>query len=369
MQRRWGEAPWRGEEVPTRPLESSVPDVAVVGGGFTGASTAYQLARRGLQVVLLEADRIGNGASGRTGGLVLEGTARGIREGVEACVPGLERVVRKARIDCKLRVDGCWEIAHRAARNEGSALPWRDGGSPISVANTVAGGTVEPMALLTGLARAAAGAGAVIHEHARVSRIVPGERAVVEVDGVDIRARLVVVALNAWTTALLPAVRPMQSALTIACATMVLEPQQLQEIGLAGGIPFYTIDTPYLWGRLVGDGRIVFGAGLAFGSPDELESLDLDVPEVRSQFTRLENRVRRLNPALKHVDFSARWAGPIAFTDDMRPILGRLPDAPQIFVAGAYAGHGVALSVKAGELIALAIAEDRPLPGWGSPVR
>jgi len=251
-------------------------------------------------------------------------------------------------------------------RNERDALPWRDGGSPISIANTVAGGTVEPMALLTGLARAAAGAGAVIHEHARVSRIVPGERAVVEVGGAAIRARFVVVALNAWMADLLPALRPMKSALTIACATAKVDPEQLQEIGLAGGIPFYTIDTPYLWGRLVGDGRIVFGAGLAFGSPDELEKLDLDAPEVRNQFVRLEARVRALNPALKHVNFSARWAGPIAFADDMRPILGRLPDAPQIFVAGAYAGHGVALSVKAGEMIALAIAEDRPLPGWGS---
>jgi gamma-glutamylputrescine oxidase len=225
------------------------------------------------------------------------------------------------------------------------------------------------MALLTGLARAAAGAGAVIHEYARVSRIVPGERAVVEVDGAAIQARFVVVALNAWMADLLPAPPPMQSALTIACATMKLDSERLQEIGLAGGIPFYTIDTPYLWGRLVGDGRIIFGAGLAFGAPDELEELDLDAPEVRNQFARLEARVRGLNPTLKHVDFSARWAGPIAFTDDMRPILGRLPDAPRIFVAGAYAGHGVALSVKAGEMIALAIVEDRQLPRWGSPVR
>jgi gamma-glutamylputrescine oxidase len=225
------------------------------------------------------------------------------------------------------------------------------------------------MALLTGLARAAAGAGAVIHDHARASRIVPGERALVEVEGAVIRARFVVVALNAWTTALFPALQPMESALTIACASEVIDPEGLREIGLDGGIPFYTVDQPYLWGRLVGDGRIVFGAGLAFGSPDELEKLDLDAPEVRNQFVRLEARVRALNPALRHVDFSARWAGPIAFRENMRPILGRLPDAPRIFVAGAYAGHGVALSVKAGEMIALAITEDRQLPAWGSPVR
>src|SRR5260370_19142738 len=161
----------------------------------------------------------------------------------------------------------------------------------------------------------------------------------------------------------------MERAMRIGWANMELASGRLQEIGLAGGIPFYPIDTPYLWGRLVGDGRIIFGAGLAFGAPDEPEELDLDAPEVRNQFARLEARVRGLNPTLKHVDFSARWAGPIAFTDHMKPTLSRLPDAPRIFVAGAYAGHGVALSVKAGEMIALAIVEDRQLPRWGSPVR
>ena len=68
-----------------------MPDVAIVGGGLTGASTAYHLAKMGIRAVLFEAGLIGDGASGRTGGLVLEGTAAGILDRVEACVPGLKR--------------------------------------------------------------------------------------------------------------------------------------------------------------------------------------------------------------------------------------------------------------------------------------
>src|SRR5580704_2706686 len=90
----WGEAPWpRGPELANAPATSGNPEVAIIGGGLTGTSTALHLARRGIRCVVYEAGLIADGASGRTGGLVLEGTAVGIKEDVDASVPGLARVV------------------------------------------------------------------------------------------------------------------------------------------------------------------------------------------------------------------------------------------------------------------------------------
>jgi len=69
------------------------------------------------------------------------------------------------------------------------------------------------------------------------------------------------------------------------------------------------------------------------------------------------------------VRFEAAWAGPIAFTDDSIPLLGPHPQQPRVLIAGGYAGHGVALSVRTGELLASAIENDSPLPRWGSLAR
>src|ERR1700732_3549546 len=133
--RPWGEPPWRGTTVPTRALECSTPEVAIIGGGFTGVSAAYHLARRGIRPIVLEAGRLGDGASGRTGGIVLEGTARGIMEGADRCVPTLERLVREARINCDLKLPGCWEIEHSDSAN--GALPWTDDGHGVRIVRTV----------------------------------------------------------------------------------------------------------------------------------------------------------------------------------------------------------------------------------------
>ncbi|MGH7839523.1 MAG: NAD(P)/FAD-dependent oxidoreductase, partial [Candidatus Binataceae bacterium] len=259
--RLWGEAPWRRAKLMARRgAIPSAPDVAIIGGGCTGLSAAYHLARRGLRPALFEANRIGSGASGCTGGIVLEGTASGPRAGARDCVPRLERLVADLGFDCELKLPGCWEIVHQVDTG-GERLPWFDEGAPISVARTVAGGSVEPGALVAGLAEAAVAAGAIIFEYRPVTRLALAAAPLVEVDGRKIHPACVIVALNAWTTALIPQMPTVRSALTYACQTAPLEKSTLADLGLADQMPFYTADMPYLWGRICADRSLVFGAG------------------------------------------------------------------------------------------------------------
>lgn len=366
LMRPWGEPPWQALTLGQSRAAAPNPDVAIVGGGFTGMSAALHIARRGMRVVVFEAGLVGDGASGRTGGIVLEGTAVGVLERANACVPTLDHLVHELQIDCDLRLAGCWEIEHkRGHARDSSALPWSDGGAPIRIKRIVAGGTVEPRALLRGLTEAAIGAGAAICEHSPVRRLRLDPGPALELDDRVVRPRYVIVAINAWTAALIPKLPRIHSALTFACATEPLGDDSLAEIGLGARIPFYTADTPYLWGRVTTDNRVVFGAALAYAAPHELERYDITANSGAQVLARLQERVRGLHPALGKITIPWHWAGPIAFTEDAIPILARHLDCPDVFVAGAYAGHGVALSVYAGALMARALCDNVTLPAWG----
>jgi glycine/D-amino acid oxidase-like deaminating enzyme len=317
--------------------------------------------------VLFEAGLVGDGASGRTGGLVLEGTAAGILDDVEDCVPRLRRLVEHENIECDLSLPGCWEIAHRSAGAR--ILPWTDEGHPVHIARTVTGGWVQPAALTAGIAEAAVRAGAAVCERSAVSRIGFSPELSLETGARKFTPGRVVVATNAWINATLPGAPSLHTSLTFACVTNPLDTAALSAIGLDEGIPFYTSDLPYLWGRTIRDGRVIFGAGLVFGSAPELDRTRVNEGSSRTVIDKLQQRIRGLHPALRNVQFESAWAGPIAFGESSVPLLGIYPGEPRVIVAGAYAGHGVALSVRAGELIALAIASNRPLPAWGSLVR
>ena len=132
--RKWGETPWRRTDGIPSSDASARCDVAIIGGGLTGASTAYHLAKRGIKSTIFEVGRIGDGASGRTGGLVLEGTAAGVMDEVDSCIAQVEALVAEEQIKCDLSLPGCWEIEHRASTND-LMLPWNDSGQPVSIEN------------------------------------------------------------------------------------------------------------------------------------------------------------------------------------------------------------------------------------------
>jgi glycine/D-amino acid oxidase-like deaminating enzyme len=386
----WGTPPWT---VNFRPIACPIPeqvDFAIVGAGFTGLSTAAWLRRLAPKksVLVLEASSLGEGASGRTGGLVLAETAAGPLPELGDVLAGYKKILRTLRIDARLELPGVWELG-RSNPAKGSPISWNDSGS-LEVVRTVPGGAVDPGQVVAGLARAAQGAGAQIVEHAEVCaieyssppRLRINQKTRRRILQKEICASQILLATNAFSLELSELQDATQPKLTLAVATAPLAAAELKAIGLSSRHPFYTLDLPYLWGRLLESNGIVFGAGLVpmpasiaslFTKPRQpseqfaasnLYRFDVRKGEAAETFRWLEGRVHQLHPALKSVRITHRWAGPILFTEGMRPIFRRHPRSENVIVLAGYNGHGVALSVYLGQWAAEALLGSRPLPSW-----
>ncbi|MBM3225769.1 MAG: FAD-binding oxidoreductase, partial [Candidatus Tectomicrobia bacterium] len=167
----WGEPIWSFPiPITRRPLtDDTWVDVAIVGAGFTGLATAHYVQQLcpDRQVVVFEAQQVGNGASGRTGGLVLEDTAVGPLPGVGDCVATVQKLVRTQGIQCDLRVDGCWEIGRQRGQAT-SPIQWADHGT-LRVVYNIPGGAFDPRRFLAGLAERVQKAGGQIFEQSPVT--------------------------------------------------------------------------------------------------------------------------------------------------------------------------------------------------------
>ena len=404
--KKWGKPPWkitfrtRGVRLPQR------ADFVVVGGGFVGLSAAAWLARLAPRksVLLLEAGSIGNGASGRTGGMALAETAAGNLPGLGDVLRGYRKILWDLRVDAELNFPGAWEVARGDTSMEGkrihplknSPIEWNDSGTVRAVAKAP-GGTINPGKVVSGLARAAAKYGALVVEHAQVFRIEFSDPVKLcvrqKIKGSDedriVTAERVLLATNAGSRGLAGTIYGVRDSaeprLTFAIATAPLTKEQIVAIGMASGRPFYTVDHPYLWGRLTRSQGMIFGSGLvpAFGRSlradadrtrsaktgvqqvfDGLERFDIRRGESAARLRSLERRVRFLHPALKNVRITHRWAGPILTTKDFMPTFCQHPDSENTIVLGGFSGHGVALSVYLGKWAARTLVGKRKLPDW-----
>ncbi len=384
----WGTPPWSVDFLPApSPLPDQV-DFTIVGGGFSGLSAGAWLRRfaPGQSVLVLESASLGEGASGRTGGMALAETAAGKLPGLGDVLAGYKKILRALRIDARLTLPGVWELGRSAPANN-SPISWSDSGD-LKVVRRVPGGTVDPGSVLAGLARAAKSVGAQIVEHAEVRSLdfsnPPRLRVRHKLRGrilhKEIRAGQVLLATNAFSLEL-SGLRAAVPKLTFALATAPLSAAQLKAIGLGSRRPFYTVDLPYLWGRLLESNGVIFGAGLVppyVGPPSRFPlsdgaikkaPRDLRYYDVRrgpsaDRLRWLESRVRNLHPALASVPITHRWGGPILLTERMRPVFRRHPRSKQVMILAGYNGHGVALSVYLGKWAAEALLARRALPSW-----
>lgn len=372
----WGTPPWQVDFALPPQFVPESADFAIVGAGFTGLAAAawLRLLAPEKKVVVLETSRIGAGASGRTGGIVLSETAAGDLPGLGDVLANFQNVLRKLEVDCDLRLPGAWEIARseQAEKSKNghrlrgpSPLSWQDSGR-LRVINEVPGGTLDPGKQVGGLGRAAVRLGAVVVENAKVRRIRWKESPELQLGEARLRVSKVLLATNALSSDLTGLHSTIQPKLTLAARTAPLAEKQIAAIGLAARKPFYTVDFPYLWGRLCVDRSIIWGAGLV----DPPESGDLGQVDVTHShparlFERLGTRIRGLHPGLAKASFTHLWGGPIAFRASFQPVFSYHPASRNGIVAGVFAGHGVALSVHLGVWAAEALLGQRELPEWG----
>ena len=362
---RWGEPPWHIEFAPQpRALPEEV-DIAIIGGGFTGLATAAWLRHKAPEktVALLEAGKVGSGASGRTGGMALAETAAGDLPGLGDVLGGFSNILRELAVECDLSLPGAWEIGHSGGLAN-SPVDWQDSGR-LRVVREVPGGTIDAGKLVSGLAGAAERLGAVIHEWTAVNSVAFEESVRLELPESSVRARKVVFATNALALGLSGLAERAEPKFTLAVATEPVAAGVLESIGLRERKPFYTVDLPYLWGRVLADNSIIWGAGLVHLKDwREFMLLDIASGQAAELIAAVEKRVRGLHPELRSIQFTHRWGGPILVADSWRPVFARHPRSTNAIVLGAYAGHGVAQSVYLGCWAAEALLGQRELPPW-----
>jgi glycine/D-amino acid oxidase-like deaminating enzyme len=287
------------------------------------------------------------------------------RPGLGDVLAGYSKILRELGVDCDLSLPGVWELARHNPLPH-SPIAWNDSGD-LRAVKEVPGGTIDPGKAVSGLARAAEQRGALICEGMRVERVAFGESLRLTAGGREIRARGIIFACSAQSLEMTGLAGETEPKFTLATATEPFTEAQLAELGFSSGKPFYTIELPYLWGRLLRSGGIIFGAGLVHLKDwRELNSVDVAQGQPAEMFSRFEQRVRKFHPVLRNVQLTHRWGGPILIGHDwdMRPIFRRHPESPRVLVLGAYSGHGVALSVYLGRWAAEALLGRRDLPKW-----
>ncbi len=371
-------------------------DVAVIGGGYTGLSSALHLAESapGLRIALLEARQIGHGASGRHGGMVLPQfgaesfeIAHDLethKQTYDLTVRGMDsmrRLVESSGMECDLRLDGFihafldeedWEYYEEyvaEVRDAGMPLELMDEDETAQALGTEIyaggvydpnGGSVHAMKLARVLKNAAEDAGVVIYGDSPVRDVTEGKKIVMQVGDSKhtVRAGAVVLATNAYTSKLglfRSQVMPVHAQTAV---TPPLSRNQLQAIGWESRLPFYDSRNALFHVVLTLDNRIVIGGGNA-------EYFFANDVRFRGDMSAISEMMLaelvRMYPPLKGIRFEYVWNGLLGVSFDGTPAVGVTGKHRNVYYGLAYNGQGVNLAFVFGEVIAaLYLGEHHP---------
>jgi gamma-glutamylputrescine oxidase len=352
----------------------------VIGGGLAGCSAALHLAKRGFDVVLLEAHTAGYGASGRSGGQTIFGLAPSqaalaaqvgradARRLFDLSIEALDltqQLIRDHGIDCDYRPNHvhvatkdrhlaelrAWlhELRDEYRYDSVRLLDRHELGAHVQSHRYLGGlidsrsGHLHPLKYTQGLARAAEAAGARIFEGTEALHYEDGSEVVVRTARGAVRCRHLVLCANAYIGALAPRLaRRILGVGTYIIATQPLDPARAQAL-LPSNAAIADINWILDYFRLSADHRILFGGRVSYSAV-----------EPRRLAESMRRRMVRVFPQLSDLRVEYTWGGYLDITMSRAPDFGRL--APNVFYLQGFSGHGMSLTALAGKLAAEAVA-------------
>ena len=361
---------------PTRPVDSGSQgdvDIAIIGAGITGVSCALALARGGLRVRVHDTRGIAEGASGRNGGFALRGgaarydvaretygsdAAQELWRRTETALERLEQVAGDAfrrtgslRLAADDEERGEIRAEYEALHEDGFAAEWRDELSHLRPEFRGAifhptDGSLQPGRFVRRLAEQAAAAGVSFREHDRVAALD------------ELNAEQIVIATDGSGRGLLPG---LDDAIWPARGQVITSEPLSERLFEC---PHYARHGFDYWQQLA-DGRVVLGGFRDFSILTEMTDDETTTEPIQAALDAFLVELLGYMPKVTH-----RWAGIFGLTQDLLPLVGRVPDHEGTWVAAGYSGHGNVLSFMCGELVASALlGEDDALLELVSPAR
>ena len=357
--------------------------ICVIGGGFTGLNTAINLAKKGYEVVLIESEQIGWGASGRNGGQLISGFSFSDhfeKKGIEDDIKNMWQLGAKSAdlvrerisefsIECDLK-DGFIDVATNRKHMDdliNRCSEWNDSGyhhelqlvDEIQVKKYVnseayvgglidsGSGHIHPLNLCLGEAKAASELGVVIYENTNAIEVSEGSPVKVLTSNGSIEADSIVIAANAYIGGLNKKLRRMvMPAASCIIATEPLSDETAEKI-MPSDMAVCDQNTILDYYRLSADKRMLFGG--RFNYSGKIPSDDRIKIEIKK-------RMVSVFPELSDIKVNYAWSGNVAVSLKKIPQLGRIDK--NIFYSQGYSGHGVAPTHMAAKIIAEAVDGD-----------